>query len=331
MDYTVLENTETHSYDSLKEEFSLAVLLGFSSEQKWLPSKFFYDDEGSKLFAKITDTDEYYPTKCEQEIFDTHGNEIVELIDGNKTNIIELGAGDGRKTKILLSEMFKQKKDFEYQPIDISAEAIVGLSNSLKKEFPKLKHHGVVAQYIPGLNWLTENNEGRNFILFLGSNIGNFHTPDAIVFLRTLWNSMNDGDLLMIGFDLKKEIDVLLHAYNDSQGVTSAFNLNILTRINHELGGNFNISNFRHFGTYNPLLGSMESYIVSMTDQTVRIEALEKDFHFAPFEPIHLEFSYKYLNREVKHLADETGFEIVSSFKDSKNYFVDSIWRAKKN
>ena len=166
MDYTTLEKTETHGYDSLKDEFSLAVLLGFSNERKWLPSKFFYDDEGSRLFAKITDTEDYYPINCEQEIFETHGNEIVNLIDGNKTNIIELGAGDGRKTKILLSEMFKQKKDFEYQPIDISSEAIEGLSSSLEKEFPNLKHHGVVAQYIPGLNWLTQKNEGRNFILF---------------------------------------------------------------------------------------------------------------------------------------------------------------------
>jgi len=196
--------------------------------------------------------------------------------------------------------------------------------------FPDVKVHGLVTDYFTGIRWLNAHYHRRNFVLFLGSNIGNFNRAKSHVFLRNLWNGLNDGDYALIGFDLRKDIERLLAAYNDRGGVTSAFNLNLLTRINRELGGHFDISRFRHFGTYNVFNGAMESYLVSLEKQIVYIDALNQAFEFESWEPIHTEYSYKYLESDIKELAEATGFQIKTQLFDSKKYFVDSVWQVQK-
>jgi uncharacterized SAM-dependent methyltransferase len=202
----------------------------------------------------------------------------------------------------------------------------------MKKEYGEIPFNiqGLVAEYFQALSWLSNNATEQNMVMFLGSNIGNFNRPTSMRFLRNLWHSLNNDDLLLIGFDLKKDLDVLYNAYNDSKGVTKEFNFNVLDRINKELGGNFDRKNFQHQGLYNIQTGAMESYLVSMIDHDVEIKSLGKSFSFKSWEPIHMEYSYKYLASDIEYLATNTGFEIVENFTDSKGYFIDSLWKVVK-
>ncbi|OUS00214.1 hypothetical protein A9Q84_00440 [Halobacteriovorax marinus] len=304
------------------------MLTGFTSEKKYLSSKYFYDDKGSELFVKITDLEEYYPTKAEEEILENNKQKIVSHFNTQKLNVVELGAGDGHKTKLLLDELFNNDVPLEYNPIDISEDAIKGVCEKLNKD--DFETFGIVGEYIPALKWANKNKEGKKLVLFLGSNIGNFSLHDSLVFLRTIWKNLSKDDHILIGFDMKKDINLLINAYNDDKGVTSEFNLNVLNRMNNELGANFVIGSFQHFGTYNPNIGAMESYLISTKSQTVRVDYLEKNFHFDEFEAIHLEYSFKYLQKDIEYLAKETGFEIVENFSDKKGHFVDSLWRVIK-
>lgn len=328
--YRVLSERDIEQSSNHDEAFALDILLGLSGQRKSIPSKYFYDDRGSELFQQITELDEYYPTQCEFDILRSHGDAIAAAIDSGPFNLIELGAGDGRKTKVLIRSLLEAGREFEYVPIDISEGAMEGLSRSIAQEFSGLAFRGIVSDYYNALRWLNRNRSKPNLILFLGSNIGNFAPAQCRVFLRTLWNAMSSGDTLLVGFDLKKEIDVLLRAYNDSHGVTAAFNLNVLTRINRELGGDFDLNRFEHFGTYDVFSGAMESYLLSLAHQKVYIEALDRSFAFAAYEPIHLEYSYKFLPEEVEQLGYETGFESVAGYYDSRHWFSNVLWRARK-
>jgi L-histidine N-alpha-methyltransferase len=312
------------------EAFALDVLIGLSQTPKSLPSKYFYDEEGSKLFQQITELPEYYLTQCESEIFHSKKDEIARLVNGSRFNLVELGAGDGRKTKILLEHFLKAGLDFRYVPIDICEAAVKGLIGGLNKHSSRLPIKGLVADYRDGLKWLSNTNGHRNVVLFLGSSIGNFSYSEAREFLYGLWNALEDGDHLLIGFDLKKDIQLLERAYNDSKDVTARFNLNLLHRINRELGGNFDADQFQHYSTYNALSGAMESYLISRREQVVDIEALNQSFSFEAWEPVHTEYSYKYLESDIASLAEETGFSIVAQLMDSKKYFVDSVWQVSK-
>jgi uncharacterized SAM-dependent methyltransferase len=176
---------------------------------------------------------------------------------------------------------------------------------------------------------LSQQDDRERLVLFLGSNIGNFDKPRARAFLRRIWSGLTEGDHLMVGFDLKKDIEVLLDAYNDREGVTSAFNLNLLSRINRELGGDFALDKWRHYGTYNVFTGAMESYLVSLEAQDVSIDALRTAFHFEPWEPIHTEYSYKYLERDIDDLAEVCGFDIQDRYMDPRRWFCDALWRVR--
>jgi uncharacterized SAM-dependent methyltransferase len=215
-------------------------------------------------------------------------------------------------------------------PIDISEAAMADLVRTLSEKYPELQIHGLVADYTSGLKWLNNRNGRKNLVLFLGSSIGNFTHAAARTFLRNVWNGLHDGDHCLIGFDLKKDIEMLLWAYNDRQGVTSEFNINVLKRINRELGGEFDVKKFRHYGTYDVFSGAMESYLVSLEAQEVYVRDIGRSFQFRAWEPIHMEYSYKYLIADIDMLASETGFLIEENLFDSKKYFVDSIWRVNK-
>lgn len=321
--------SEEKGKDEEKAVFKKEVFEGLSKKPKSLPSKFFYDDQGSQIFSDITNLEEYYPTKCEYNIFKNHKESIISKIPAyEKVNIIELGAGDGRKTKILLEEILKSERDVEYIPIDISVYAVNGLLEDLKETFPQLKTFGVVGEYSPGLKWVRENKKGRNLVLFLGSNLGNFPQDEAALFLKEIRKTLNLDDFLFIGLDLKKDISVLLRAYNDSKGLTSQFNLNLLERMNRELGSDFNLDNFKHFGTYDPVKGTMESYLISLQNQNVSFKDDNRSFFFRAHEPIHTEYSWKYTPQESVELSEKCKFGVVDHFTDSKKYFLNALWKA---
>ncbi|MEM9070870.1 MAG: L-histidine N(alpha)-methyltransferase [Myxococcota bacterium] len=312
------------------QELAYEVLVGLSSTPKRLPSRYFYDDRGSELFQEIMNCEEYYLTNCEDEILRRHAADICATMKG-PFDLVDLGAGDGAKTRHLLGHLVESGAEVTYVPVDISEGAMRGLVAAMGADFPTLEIHGLVAEYTGSLRWLGENRTGRpKLVLFLGSNIGNFDRAQARGFLSRIWTHLEPEDRLLIGFDLKKDIELLLAAYNDVGGVTAAFNLNLLTRINRELGANFDIRQFRHYGTYEVLSGAMESYLVSLVEQEVRVDHLGRGFHFQAWEPIHTEYSYKYLRSDVEGLARDSGFQVEQRFTDERARFIDDVWQPVK-
>ena len=273
---------------------------------------------------------EYYLTRCEYEIFDLQKNDILNSIDpGKKFNLVELGAGDGFKTKLLLRHFLKRKVSFEYFPVDISGGVLQSLQKDLLQLFPNLNVTQLNYEYFAALEKLNELDESPKVILFLGSNIGNF-TPDrASAFFEKLNGVMRSGDKLLSGIDLKKDPHTILKAYNDPTGITRSFNLNLLERMNRELGANFNLEHWDHFPTYDPFTGECKSYLMSTAKQEVYIEATQHTYHFRDYEPVHMEISRKYRPDQIEELARSTGFEVVKHFMDSKHYFADSLWEKK--
>ena len=326
--YRILDPTTRARLQNDQQSFALDVLEGLSENPKRLPSRYLYDDLGSHLFAEIMDAPEYYPPSCETEILTNQTSAILERFKGKKLNLVDLGAGNAKKTMILLNHLIDADIDVKYVPIDISEEAMRLAIDVVHEQQPHLEITGLVAEYSDGIRWLGESGTDRtNFVLFLGSNIGNFTKVQTRRFLRQLWNLLNEGDHVLIGFDMKKDMDVLLRAYNDKKGVTGRFNLNLLERMNRELGANFDVRDFTHYGTYDVFLGAMTSYIVSQKNQTVHIKELQHDFEFHAWEPIHTEYSYKYLETDIDALADYTGYTILDRFYDQKQYFMDALWR----
>lgn len=314
------ERTETHS------QFARDVLNGLQSIPKQIPAQYFYDEQGSILFQKITAHQDYYLTRAEYSILEKVSEELAASIDTEVIDIIELGVGDGHKTQLVLEGFLKQQKVINLYPIDISAKAMSQLGETLGQH-DNLTIHGVIADYFAGLAHVREHSTNRQLVLFLGSNIGNFNPLQSQRFLKKLRGILNPGDHMLIGFDLKKDIAMLNRAYNDSAGYTRQFNLNLLQRINNELGGQFDLNNFEHYGAYNPRLGAMESFLISKKQQSVYISALDTHFEFDKFEPVHLEYSFKYLKQEVEKLAEDTGFTVVHHYIDGEERFVDSLWR----
>lgn len=311
------------------EGFAIDVLTGLSSHQKSISAKYFYDDLGSEIFQKISQHPDYYPTKTEFTILQKSCTLIPDIIKESEIDIIELGAGDGHKSKLLIDGFLSKGCKVNFYPIDISEKAMQLLGKNLTIN-ESLNIHGVVADYFTGLNHLKKVSGNKKLVLFLGSNIGNFNKPQSRDFLKKLWLSLNASDYVLIGYDLKKDTQVLNKAYNDADGLTKAFNLNLLNRINRELGGDFDVSKFQHYGFYNPTLEAMESYLISSEDQNVYISALEKNFHFGKFEPMHLECSYKFSPDDITYLANHTGFQVEQHFSDEKSYFINALWHVQK-
>jgi len=304
------------------------VRLGLTNEHKYLLSRYFYDAAGDRLFQKIMNLPEYYLTRCEFEIFQNHRDAIFRKLDHAPFDLIELGAGDGLKTQVLLEHFLNQNADFRYLPVDISGSVLGLLLETLRGRWPELPVTPVEGEYFSALQKIDQLSDRRKLVLFLGSNIGNMKEEQAADFLRQLRQQMHSGDWLLVGFDLKKDPDIILAAYNDRQGVTREFNLNLLRRINRELGADFDLSAFRHWPVYNPLNGDMKSYLVSEKEQTVRIEALELEIPFRKWEAIDMELSKKYDRPEITWLAEYAGFEAEQWFFDEKEYFVDVLFRA---
>src|SRR5215203_2600633 len=309
--------------------FAEDVLRGLSSVPKQLSSKYFYDDEGSRLFQEIMSLPEYYPTRAELKIFTEQADAICDAFGhgARSIDLIELGAGDGTKTAVLIEHFLRRDIDFTYSPIDISQEANDALLNRFKEKFPELRISPHTGDYFKVLGDLRNGSDRRKVLMFLGSNIGNFQREQAVDFFRQLRAVMNENDRLFVGFDMQKDPRVIVKAYDDPQGVTAAFNLNLLQRINRELGANFDLSKFSHYAQYRPVECAARSFLISREKQTVTIGALNRSFDFEQWEPIFMEISQKYTRAMIEELAAESGFAIETEFFDEVNFYTDSLWK----
>lgn len=304
------------------------TLQGLSAYPKYLLSKYLYDDTGSSIFQDIMQMPEYYLTNCEFEIFTTHRNQITKAFhdNGQDFDLIELGSGDGLKTKILLQGLIEQSTSFQYIPVDISKKANNELVKSLKRELPSLDVAPRTGDYFQKIKELNGYSGLQKVILFLGSNIGNFSDEEIELFFSRLSTHSHKGDKLLIGFDLKKSPHIIMQAYNDPHGHTRRFNLNHLIRLNRELNANFDVDNFEHHTEYNPLTGEVKSFLVSKADHAVDIGDLEQTFHFGRWEPVFMELSRKFDYQTIESIAVSHGFKVQQQFTDQREFFVDSLW-----
>lgn len=318
---------QNESLTETQSAFGREVYEGLSAFPKYLSSKYFYDATGDKLFQDIMAMPEYYLTDAEFAIFTEHKNHIAELFigGGSPFSLFELGAGDGKKTKILLNALVEKTAAFDYRPIDISQNALDSLHASIQQEIPKVAVNPIQGTYFDTLKDINAATEKRKVILFLGSNIGNLLHPQAIDFLKNLRDSIHDEDMIFMGFDQKKNPQTILDAYNDAEGITAAFNKNILHRINKELGGNFDVDQFLHWEVYDPESGTAKSYLVSKSAQEVRIESLDLEIRLKPWETIHTEISQKYDDEVVYWLAEQADLKISNSFTDTEKLYKNYV------
>jgi L-histidine Nalpha-methyltransferase len=282
---------------------------------------------GSQLFEAICLLPEYYLTRAENEILTRYAEEIVSAIDGPKT-LLEMGSGSASKTRRIIEALLKQQGDLLYIPVDISASALETSSRVLLQSYPRLRIRAYASDYYDGFAALRSEDRGRTLALFLGSNIGNFDADEAHTFLRALRGVLRTGDALLLGADLKKRADILEAAYDDALGVTAAFNLNLLARINRELDADFDLRAFKHYVRYDEEMGRVEVYIESLRAQAVRIGKLDLDIHLAAGERIHTENSYKYDLEGLSKLARETGFTRERTWLDKAERFSSNLFLA---
>ncbi|REG89799.1 L-histidine N(alpha)-methyltransferase [Winogradskyella sediminis] len=311
----------------MTDTFTKDIVDGLTAKDKHLPSKYFYDDNGSRIFQEIMNMPEYYPTNAEFEILSMQSKQIIEALKFSRPfNIVELGAGDGFKTFKLLEYLVNNEVDFHYVPIDISQEAIDILTRRLKEKLPALKIDPKVGDYF---EILKDNRQSDypSLLLFLGGNIGNYLEHKAKELLALFHKNMKRGDKLLIGFDLKKNPIIIHNAYYDKHGITKRFNLNLLVRINRTLDADFKIDDFDFYCHYNPITGDVKSYIVSLRKQTVHLKAIDKYIHFDHDELIWTELSKKYALEEINDLAEHAKFKVENNFLDCKHYFTDSLWQ----
>ncbi|MEP6582758.1 MAG: L-histidine N(alpha)-methyltransferase [Ginsengibacter sp.] len=309
------------------KQFLQDVLTGLRSTPKYLQSKYFYDKRGDELFQDIMGCDEYYLTNCELEIFSEQTSALAEIIIGQHSNfdVVELGAGDATKSVYLLKELVNKKAISTYFPVDISNHIIDLLHERLPEQVPHLHVHGLNGEYLEMLTSAKKISDKIKLVLFLGSNIGNIPLDGVPDFCKEFRSQLLPGDMVLIGFDLKKNPGQVLAAYNDKNGHTREFNLNLLRRINRELQGDFSLDSFEHYATYDPLTGTCKSYLVSIKEQEIHIG--DELIYFERDETIFMEISQKYTVEQTDEIAVKTGFIPVGHFFDKNKWFVDVIWR----
>lgn len=321
--------SENQKETRTRHKFQKEVLDDLKHNPKRLSSKYFYDSKGDHLFQKIMALEDYYLTTCELDIFKNQTTAIANLIntDDKPFDLIELGAGDAMKSTFLLQHLVLKGANFTYMPIDISGNILSVLKTNLNNTIPELDIICLQGEYFEMIEQATTISSNRKVILFLGSNIGNMEIAEAEQFCSKLKSKLNPDDSVLIGFDLKKHPKTILRAYDDPTGVTAQFNLNLLLRINQELGANFNINQFEHYQTYDPLSGACRSYLISLTEQLVTIG--EEQISFVKDEPIFMEISQKFSPSDIRQLADRSGFDSITELYDSKKWFIDAVWQIK--
>jgi L-histidine N-alpha-methyltransferase len=300
--------------------FAAEVLRGLTATSKALPPKFFYDATGSALFEQITELPEYYLTRTERKILRAKADEIVTAAGAGLT-LVELGAGTASKTRILIRALLRRQSELIFYPVDVSSAALRVCAEQLSGEFENLRVRPTVADYFAGTRALRRSN-GRKLVLFIGSSIGNYEPLEAGAFLSHIRTALSPGDTLLLGTDMVKDCALLVPAYDDAQGVTAAFNKNVLARINRELGGHFDLELFRHVALWNARCSRIEMHLESVTEQDVAIDALELTVAFAAGERIHTENSYKFTPAMVESILANGGFQLERSWSDPRRWFA---------
>jgi L-histidine N-alpha-methyltransferase len=304
--------------------FAEEVESGLRARPKRLPCRFFYDASGSELFEQICALPEYYLTRAETSILEKRGGELAERIDAPAT-LIELGSGSATKTRLLIETFLSRQERLTFVPIDISRSMLEESADALLDDYPQLDIRAVAGEYERGLERLGPATEGARLILWLGSSVGNLSREDAAAFLDRVRRAMGPADRLLIGIDLRKDAARLERAYDDGRGVTARFNLNLLERINHELGGRFDLRAFRHRAVYRREEGRVEMHLESRVAQRVDIEKLDLAVDFEEGETIHTESSYKYSAEEIEQLASAAGLRILARWLDGQELFSLSL------
>jgi len=308
--------------------FAKDTLKGLLAEEKYLLPKYFYDERGSQIFCDIMRMPEYYPTSCEYEIFEQQSGAICDMIEPGQgaLEVLELGPGDGLKSRLFLKSLYDRKPGLEYVPVDISAHALQYLRCKLQDELPGLQVNEKAGDFFHVMKQFAGGNGISRVILFLGSNIGNFYPEEKKNFLTLLSAMTNKGDKVLMGFDLKKSPTVIQNAYDDPAGNTRAFNLNHLLRINRELDGDFDPEAFEHCASYDPVSGAMKSFLVSKKEQKVHLARVDTTIVFHKWEPVYMELSRKFSPADIKKIAKDYGFNVLHHFTDQRNYFTVSLW-----
>jgi L-histidine Nalpha-methyltransferase len=304
--------------------FAKDVRAGLTAFPKNLPSCYFYDRLGSLLFEAICELPEYYVTRAETAILQAHAEEIAAFFSG-PTDVIELGSGTATKTRLLIEAFLRRHDTLRYVPLDICRTVLEEAARDFLLTFPSLEVLAIAAEYHEGLEHLQTIAGQRKLILWLGSNIGNLERTEAAQFLARVRATLAPDDRVLVGIDLRKDRATLEAAYDDPTGVTTAFNLNMLARVNRELGGHFDLRAFRHRASYNEEQGRVEMYLVSVLDQRVKIDQLELEAAFMEGEEIHTENSYKYSPAEIEALVLAAGLSVDRAWLDPDRRFQLSL------
>jgi len=307
----------------MREALSREVRRGLIARPRSLSPWMFYDTEGSGLFERITDLPEYYPTRTERAILAEYADEIVARAHGNGRSplrLVELGAGTASKTCILLEAALRISDDVLYVPVDVCSDALELACENVARELPEVCLQPVVRNYVTHPLQLEPFN-GTTLALYIGTSIGNFSPDEAQLILRNLGSQLQAGDALLLGTDMVKDESTLLAAYDDSEGVTAAFNLNILHRLNRELAADFNAGSFRHRAVWNSIESRMEMHLESTLEQYVTIEHAGLDLHFEADETIHTESSYKFTDESIHNLLHAAGYGVKGTWADSRGWY----------
>ncbi len=316
----------TNLHVARDDDFSAAVLEGLGANPKRLYPRLLYDERGSRLFERICEQPEYYVTRIEMEVLRLEGRKIIDALDG-EVGLIELGSGNSLKSRILLDHLSGRQGHFEYRPIDISEEILRKASQEIRADYPHISVHGFVADFLAGLEFLKLKTSRQRLILFLGSNLGNFEYGEALEFLGQIRRGAVPGDWILLGIDMDKDSAVIEPAYNDAAGFTEEFMLNLLDRINRELGGDFDRSGFRFRAAYNQAEKRMEIGIISRRNQKVFLRELDRTFRFSRGEWIEMEVSCKYTPARLRWLLREAGLQSVRQVSDSRGWFTLNLCR----
>jgi len=323
---TYLETVELEHLSTADEREALTreVRSGLIARPRSLSPWMFYDAEGSRLFERITTLPEYYPTRTERAIFAGNADAIVARAHNDRSlplRVVELGAGTASKTCILLEAALRLSDDVTYVPVDVCSNALELACVNVECALPEVRVQPIVRNYVTHPLQL-EPFDGTTLALYIGTSIGNFSPEEARLILRKLRVQLQTGDALLLGTDMVKDEPTLLAAYDDSAGITAEFNLNILRRLNRELGADFDASRFRHRVLWNSIESRIEMHLESTRDQDVCIEGADLNLHFMPSETIHTENSYKFTDRGIRSLLNESGFETRGGWKDSHGWYA---------
>lgn len=300
--------------------FAEDVARGLAASPKSLPPKYFYDEQGSLLFEQITELEEYYLTRTEAGMLAAHGHDMLAAA-GDPLTLVELGSGSSSKTRLLLDILAKRQARVDYVPIDISPTVVTEFGEQLLNDYPSLHIRGLICDYHQAMGELKSESHGHRLFLFLGSSMGNYTPQQAVRLLRVVREAMGPQDRLLLGLDLKKEAAVLRRAYDDAKGVTAAFNLNLLARINRELGGRFELERFRHKAFYNEEQGRVEMHLESLVSQLVPVNGLQRSFSFKNGETIHTENSYKFDRQGLQEILEPCALAIQRQWLDHRRWF----------